>query len=621
MTARGIKRALAELESISLPQSTDAEKGKARALDSAYNAAMQRIENQASRDIDLARLILSWIACSKRPLTSLELRHAAAVDIKTESLEEEDLADVDDLVSVCAGLVIVDQESDTVRLVHYTAQEYFDRSWKQWFPDAHVKIVQISITYLNFQVFDTENLLYEFFDFITGGVPGKFTEKIHEQLESFPLCRYAANFWGHHARGTSMERDPLVLNFLQRSSKMSLNIAILYMSDQIIFHELARVYPLGQMKNKMTGLQVAAYFGLLESAIFLIEKDRHFLSKEGNILQRPLIIAVNFGWASLTELLYDKGARFETELVKTAIRNDDQEILSLLIMKGLVAFESSDQGYGMGMRTLDYAVELRRDKLAKMLLAQATKPNPTRLVKSMVKAISNGSTEILKLLLDNGAMFEPHSGKTPLSLAVEMGQKNTVRWILQSEASFMSQPPTQNTLLSSAVSRGFYEIAFMLLFNGAIPEDDSLKTDLLFRAAKSDTHNAVTSLIELQTDIEVKSSDGCTALWYAIEKGHSKTVQILIDNGANFEGGSRDGSTALWLAIKEGHSKIAQILIENGADVEGRNRDGESMFEYALRYQNPMIVRLIKERLSQLSTVSSDTDLEPSDCELDLDSD
>ncbi len=57
--------------------------------------------------------------------------------------------DIEDMVSVCAGLVTVDEESDIIRLVHYTAREYFERKQKDWFGNAETDITQICVTYLS----------------------------------------------------------------------------------------------------------------------------------------------------------------------------------------------------------------------------------------------------------------------------------------------------------------------------------------------------------------------------------------------------------------------------------------------------------------------------------------
>jgi hypothetical protein len=73
------------------------------AYDYAYKEAMERIEGQIADSQDLAKQALGWITCSKRPLTTLELQHALAVEIGQSSLDEENLPDIEDVVSVCAG--------------------------------------------------------------------------------------------------------------------------------------------------------------------------------------------------------------------------------------------------------------------------------------------------------------------------------------------------------------------------------------------------------------------------------------------------------------------------------------------------------------------------------------
>ena len=94
----------------------------------AYEEAMERVDGQITNSRDLAKQVLSWITCAKRPLTTSELRHAIAVEIGAFKLDEENLPEIEDIVSVCAGLVTVDQESDIIRFVHYTTQEYFERT-------------------------------------------------------------------------------------------------------------------------------------------------------------------------------------------------------------------------------------------------------------------------------------------------------------------------------------------------------------------------------------------------------------------------------------------------------------------------------------------------------------
>lgn len=81
---------------------------------------MERIEGQVTDQKDLAKQVLSWITYARRPLTTIELQHALAVEAGEAHLDEENLPQIEDMVSVCAGLVTVDDESGIIRLVHYT---------------------------------------------------------------------------------------------------------------------------------------------------------------------------------------------------------------------------------------------------------------------------------------------------------------------------------------------------------------------------------------------------------------------------------------------------------------------------------------------------------------------
>jgi hypothetical protein len=124
-----------------------------KALDNAYNDAIKRIEGQLPGNSALARSILSWITYAQRPLTTGELSHALAVDIGDSELDPGNIPEVEDMVSVCVGLVTVDDETNIIRLVHYTTQEYFVRIREDWYPRAQQEITLTRLTYLSFDPF------------------------------------------------------------------------------------------------------------------------------------------------------------------------------------------------------------------------------------------------------------------------------------------------------------------------------------------------------------------------------------------------------------------------------------------------------------------------------------
>src|ERR1700722_4229525 len=86
-------------------------------MDGTYDEAMERVEQQDDRRKQLARRVLSWITYAVRPLSVKELQHALAVMPDTTKLDPEDIIDYEILTSVCAGIVVIDEERDVIGLV------------------------------------------------------------------------------------------------------------------------------------------------------------------------------------------------------------------------------------------------------------------------------------------------------------------------------------------------------------------------------------------------------------------------------------------------------------------------------------------------------------------------
>jgi hypothetical protein len=78
---------------------------------------------------------------------------ALAIKPGAKELDNDNITEIEIIISVCAGLVIVEEHSSLVRLVHFTAQEYLGGIQTAEFPDAHIEITQSLLTYLQFEEF------------------------------------------------------------------------------------------------------------------------------------------------------------------------------------------------------------------------------------------------------------------------------------------------------------------------------------------------------------------------------------------------------------------------------------------------------------------------------------
>jgi len=117
-------------------------------LDSVYDQMLQRIKEQKGDRARLGVEVLMWVSRAERPLRIDELCHALAVEMETTDPDQENICPRNTVLGSCLGLAIVDQETLTVRLIHYTLQEYLYRPGM--LPGAHRTLAQSCLAYLNY---------------------------------------------------------------------------------------------------------------------------------------------------------------------------------------------------------------------------------------------------------------------------------------------------------------------------------------------------------------------------------------------------------------------------------------------------------------------------------------
>jgi len=166
-------------------------------LDSVYDQTLQRIKERKGDRSRLGMEVLMWVSHSERPLRIDELCHALSVEIWSTDLNPENTRPQDTVLGSCLGLVVVDSETSTARLIHYTLQEYL--SQPGILPNAHGTHGQTCLTYLNY-----------------GQVKGLPANNV-SNLGDMPFLEYSSLYWGDHAKiEPSDEGKSLALVLLDR---------------------------------------------------------------------------------------------------------------------------------------------------------------------------------------------------------------------------------------------------------------------------------------------------------------------------------------------------------------------------------------------------------------------
>ncbi|KAL7801727.1 purine and uridine phosphorylase [Trichoderma afarasin] len=333
--------------------------------DGIYEETMIMITSQSEGTAELASLVLSWIVFAKRPLKALELQHALAFPHKNR-IDEDSLLPIRDLVSICGGLVTIEKGSGMISLIHNTTQEYLERTRSRWFPEAEAIIAATCATYLSL-------------DYFKAG-PCETTSDLEERLRVFQLYNYAAHNWGNHARECA-QLPEAVTRFLNSKQKVEASAQVLMVGD-------SPWKDAGDYPRQMTGLHLAAYFGVDEAVSYLI-RNRADRVDDASYLSQDKGYHLNLGDNSQrTPLSY-------------AAENGHEAPVKFLLATGKVYINSSDK---CGRTALSYAAE-------------------------------NGHEALVQLLLERGANTNTKgsNGRTLLTWADENRHKGTARLLLDAE--------------------------------------------------------------------------------------------------------------------------------------------------------------------------------------------
>lgn len=516
----------------------------------AYEQAMLRINGQQSGFKELAHKVLLWIVCAERQLTTTELQHALAVETDEMELDKENLPSVQDMVSVCAGLVTVDYESNIIRLVHYTTQEYFNHTRKNWFPDADMIMADTCASYLLFKGIEEGD----------GPTDGDFMER--SRLN--PLYRYAAQNWGHHAR-KAIKLCHKVMEFLESEVQMNVSIEALRID----------AYERGAWEQRppvrgMTGLHLAAYFGIEETVRALLKKTIEVNTYDGTG-STPL------SWSSC---------------------NGHENVVELLLSIPHIEVDSRNE---VGHTPLSLAAENGHEAVVKLLLAMPSVNIKKRDIylygedrgTALFKAAQNGHVAIIKLLLSAGA--SPYFGDdtyTPLTVAAEKGYEAAVRLLLASSDSWQHE---RGWALRTAVHNGYDAAVKLLLSAEADPNLSDDTQELLFAAATVGYEAVVKSLLAMPNiDINWKRPlDGATSLYSAAKKGHAAVVKLLLAAGADPDLRNRYGTTALGSAAFEGRGVLVELLLKAGVDPDIRGEFNRTPLLLAAEKGHEIVVELL----------------------------
>jgi len=525
-------------------------------LGGAYGVTLERVKVQGGEKTKLAVATLTWVCHSERPLKVDELCHALAVEIGATDFDSENIPLINTLLDCCQGLITVDKEASTVRLIHFTVQEYL-YAQPDLFSKPHSILAETCLTYLNSrQIKD-------------------LSSKPLPDCRSIPFLEYSSRYWGTHAnRELSDHARTLALELLNQYEEHVSAVSLLKQVLPPILHGDIGTSPL------FSGLHCASFFGIVELVTALIDARCFKINQQDCAGGTPLT------WAAV---------------------NRHEGVLELLLEQ-----EGTDPNHpGLkDMAPLVLAAFLGYEEVVKLLLEQEN-IDPNRPEKSDITPLAcaafMGHEGVVKLLLEREDVDPNRPDKdemTPLAGAALNGHQTVVKLLLEQENVDPNLPDKDEmTPLARAAFMGHEGVVELLLKREDVDPNclvEDGQTLPVWAAAAG--HEDVVKLLLKREDVDPNCSNksdltplGCAAL-----RGHEGVVKLLLEHeNVDPDRPDMEDITPLAWAAFMGHEGVVKLLLEReDVDPNHLDKNYQTPFRLATIAGHEGVIKLLLERKS-----------------------
>jgi len=575
-------------------------------LGDAYNATLVRMKEQIGDQPRLGIAALMWISQSERPLRTDEICQALAVEAGATDIDPQNVPSIKTLLSCCLGLVTVDEEASTVRLIHSTLQEYLSTR-SDLFQKSHSTIAEACLTFLNFQCIK------------------ELPSTLCVAPKTAPFLEYASCYWGVHARKETTERvKSLALDLLERYDS--------HISAKLLLMEwkaLPWYSDSGDHPEGFTGLHCIAFLGANEIATFLMKMKSWDVNKTDFTGRTPLLWAAEYGNEGVAKvLLQRKDVNPDSPYVdgrtplSWAARYGFEGIVRRLLARKDINPDLPDNN---GRTPLSWAAHYAREATVKLLLERKdiNPDSPDNNGRTpLFRAAECGNEGVLRLLLkrkDVDPNFPDKNRRTPLFRAIEYGNESVVKILLECknvDPNFLDKD--RRTPLSRAAGYKNEGIVKLLVadknVNPNLPDGDG-RVPLFWAVAFFGAEGAIKGLLEREDlDPNLTDEKGRTALVWAVSAGRETIVELLLrrhDVNPNLP--DHSGRTPFLWAVMAGRQNVVELLLERD-DINTHVPDNNGQTALAWISQNgsrDMMERLLERKEHNPAPVAADSGVVP----------
>ncbi|KAF3328501.1 ankyrin repeat-containing protein [Carex littledalei] len=328
----------------------------------------------------------------------------------------------------------------------------------------------------------------------------------------------------------------------------------------------------GTTSQGSTCLHISLTFGHKEFSEMVWTLNKSLLSKPNLYRETPLIVAVKSGYVSLASTLLKQYCQHPevSQMILGQDSNGDSALhhairhghkdLALELIEAEPNFPQKVNNYNESPMYI--AVMRGFDDVFQKLLGTHL-PNPAGAYddNALHAAVRNRNLGIIKTIMQNLpdlAKAENKSGHSPIQYAVHRNQTDVIKVMLEQDHSLgylVNKKQGNNPLLIAAASRGHIDDAREILKHCPdAPYHNEAGLTILHQAIIEDQEEFVEFIMgnrQLDKLINMRDSNGNTALHYAVQKCNPKIVRsLLAHKEIDVRIYDSNGSPAFWRLIE-----------------------------------------------------------------------
>ena len=353
-----------------------------------------------------------------------------------------------------------------------------------------------------------------------------------------------------------------------------------------------------RFEDGQTPLHLSAMYGHNAIARYLLENNAD-TSVQDSSGATPLHEAVRYGNVEIAKALLDSGANINARdnLGKTPVMLILPKAKTAEIYKLLISYRADLS---------------QKDMFGDTVLHTAS--------------MLNVGAKTFEILIKGGADINARNkeGVTPLSIAVQKNDIETVKLLTSSGADIHTQDTNKKSPLSIALASDSEMLEAVVNEKNAEQTDSDGNTPLHLALLTDAPLSKIQYLISLMKDVNTRNKDGNSALFLAILKNRQKVGELLLAKNADIFSANTNNNSPLRLALKYGGSvqdwlitsktikskdgtgntvlhyaaewqyKDAIVsLVTKGADINAKNANGETPLFNAVKTNNPEIIQTV----------------------------